>query len=209
MHAKWPCCRLHPADGKNKTLGAWVCVRVCLCKSLSAHTCVRWQEEGALTLALLIHLWWQSEKDQEPRLPPPSCLHPTIPKPFCPFPGLSLKNYRITLLQSLSKHRQIPHQPWPLLWQDDPRCTATGSVRCPSEQSPPRNHPICPTCINCHSFFDKHVFLQEGYFEVLLWLGNVNVNAGTLNLLEGIWRMTVVIYHGQVSNPNHCFIRGP
>lgn len=40
---------------------------------------------------------------------------PYHPSPFCPFPGLSQRNYRITLLQSLSKHRQIPHQPWPQL----------------------------------------------------------------------------------------------
>lgn len=69
---------------------------------------------------------------------------PYHPSAFCPFPGLSQKNYRITLLQSLSKHRQIPHQPRPQLWQDDLRCTATGSVRCLSERSPSSNLPICP-----------------------------------------------------------------
>lgn len=102
--------------------------------------------------------WWQSEKDQERSEATSAFLSaPYHPCAFCPFPGLSLKNYRITLLQSLSKHRQIPHQAWPQLWQDDLCCTATGSVRCPSELSPSSHLHTCPACVNDQSF-DKQVF---------------------------------------------------
>lgn len=102
--------------------------------------------------------WWQSEKDQERSEAASAFLSaPDHPCAFCPFPGLSLKNYRITLLQSLSKHRQIPHQAWPQPWQDDLCCTATGSVRCPSEPSPSSHLHTCPACVNDHSF-DKQVF---------------------------------------------------
>lgn len=106
-----------------------------------------------------LNTWWQSEKDQDWTEAPSAILSaPYHPCAFRPFPGLSQENYRITLLQSLSKQRQIPpHQAWPQLWQDDLCCTATGSVRCPSEPSPWRNLHTCPACVNDHSF-DKHAF---------------------------------------------------
>lgn len=145
-----------------KCMCTCVCSCVCLCKSLSANTFMRWRVKGALTLVLLTHLWWQSEKEHEQAQPSTAILSaPYHPRAFCPFPELSQKNYRITLLQSLSKHRQIPHQPWPQLWQDDLCCTATGSVRCPSAQSPSSNLYTCPGCINDHSLFDKHAFLYK------------------------------------------------
>lgn len=144
--------------------GISMCVHVCVfkCKYIYVLAGEKW----ALTLALLTHLWWQSEKEHERAEASTAILSaPYHPSAFCPFPGLSQKNYRITLLQSLSKHRQIPHQPWPQLWQDDLRCTATGSVRCPSEQSPSSNLHTCPGCVNDPSLFDKHVFLYGNYLE--------------------------------------------
>lgn len=146
--------KTHIYDGKISGIDMWV--------SLSANIFMHWRTRGALTMALLTHLWWQSEKGRERAEVSTAILSaPYHPRAFCPFPGLSQKNYRITLLQSLSKHRQIPHQPWPQLWQDDLRCRATGSVRCPSEQSPSSNLHTCPGCINALSLFDKHVFLYE------------------------------------------------
>lgn len=135
---------------------------------------------------------------REPRLPPPSCLHPTIPAPFALFLGCHRKNYRITLLQSLSKHRQIPHQPWPRLWQDDGRCTATGSVRCPSERSPSSNLHICPGCVNDHSVFDKHVFFffftRTAQKIIHGWVMQRKCQLPTSNLLEGICGMSAIIH---------------
>lgn len=116
---------------------------------------------GTLTLQ-----WWQNEKEHDRVRDSIAVLStPYHPNTFYPFPGLSQENYRITLLKSLSKHRQIPYQPWPQLWQDDLRCTATRSVCCLSEQSPSSNLHICPGCINDPSLFD---FYLNGLFRRLV-----------------------------------------
>lgn len=99
--------------------------------------------ERIKSLTFQRNLWWQSEKEHgraEASIVILSEL--SHPNTFRLFPELSLRNHRITLLQSLSKHRQIPPTlsgAGPQLWQDDLCCAATGIARCLSEQSPSTN----------------------------------------------------------------------
>lgn len=117
--------------------------------------------ERIKSLTFQRNLWWQSEKEHgraEASIVILSEL--SHPNTFRLFPELSLRNHRITLLQSLSKHRQIP-PPYQALAPSSDRMISVArqqEVRAVCLSSPLRlTSNTCPGCVNDPYLFEKHV----------------------------------------------------